>query len=386
MDEPAPPDPRARRVTTHRLTVLVLVLSLVVVGIGVARELGGDPAGRPPPRIDAWVPYWALDASLPELPRRARELTEVSPFWYSAVGVDTIVADPNRPVAATEQFVAAARRAGLAVVPSILDGMPAGGMAAILRDPATRARHVETIATFAAEGDFDGIDLDYEQFAFADPRSTWADTRPAWVAFVRELADRLHGDGRTVTVSIPPVYDAGRTATSGFWVYDHGAISPVVDRIRVMAYDYSTTTPGPIAPLEWVRQAVRGTVAAAGGPEKLALGIPLYGYNWAVGATGSCPADLDTGRVPVTTRSIDDLVARRGGAPAYDPGTGEWTYRYDLPTGVGEPECVQRREVHYVGVDGARARIELARAAGIPVVALWALGYDADAFWEPTAG
>ena len=59
-------------------------------------------------------------------------------------------------------------------------------------------------------------------------------------------------------MSIPPIYDTGRTSDSGSWVYDYGAIAPVVDHIRVMAYDYSTDSPGPIAPLEWVQARRRG--------------------------------------------------------------------------------------------------------------------------------
>ena len=104
--------------------------------------------------------------------------------------------------------------------------MPPGDMAALLADPAQRARHVEALAEFAEEGDYAGLDIDYEQFAFADDRSTWTTTRPSWVAFITELAERLHADGRTLTVSIPPVYDAGRTADSGYWVYDYASHRP----------------------------------------------------------------------------------------------------------------------------------------------------------------
>ena len=77
---------------------------------------------------------------------------------------------------------------------------------------------------------------------------------------------RLHDDGRTLTVSIPPVYDTGSTPDSGYWVYVYAAIAPHVDSIREMAYDYSTTSPGPIAPLDWVQEAIDGTVAASGDP------------------------------------------------------------------------------------------------------------------------
>src|SRR5690606_163611 len=127
----------------------------------------------------------------------------------------------------------------VALVPSIRDEMRGGEMAAILADPSARTAHVETLVEFARELDADGLDLDYEQFAFADGRASWAATRPNWVAFVEQLATALHADGRTLTVTIPPVYDDGSTGDSGYWVYDHGAIAAHVDAIRIMGYDYS---------------------------------------------------------------------------------------------------------------------------------------------------
>jgi spore germination protein YaaH len=268
----------------------------------------------------------------------------------------------------------------VAIVPSIRDLMEAGGMAAVLADPATRATHVDTIAEFADDGDYDGIDLDYEQFAFADGRDTWQATRPNWVAFVTELAERLHADGRTLTVSIPPLYDSDETADSGFWVYDHGAIAEVVDRIRIMAYDYSTGEPGPIAPLAWVEQAIEGTKKAVADDTKLVLGVPMYGYNWVVATEGTCPPTAE-GRTGVTARSVDDLIARRDATPLRDDASGEWTFTYELEVTDGAMTCTQFREVHYVDADGARARIDLAREAELGGVALWALGYETDGTW-----
>ena len=282
-----------------------------------------------------------------------------------------------------QAFLELARSEGIPLTASILDGTRAGRMAAILADPATRAQHVDAIADFASDEGFDGIDLDYEQFAFADGRDTWAATRPNWVAFVGELAERLHADDRTLTVSIPPVYDAGRTDDSGYWVYDYGTIAPLVDQIRVMAYDYSNarSDPGPVAPLRWVRRIVAGTSEAAGDPAKLVLGVPLYGYNWPTSVEGDCP-DGDPAKVTtVTNRTVDDLAARRGATPEYDPQTGEWSFSYQLVVDDGATSCTQQREVHYVDADGAQQRMQLADDAGFGGVALFALGYDDEAVW-----
>ena len=111
-------------------------------------------------------------------------MRQVSPVWYSALDATTITVQGNLAPEATAQFVAAVRAAGAKVVPSIVDQMPAGGMAAVLADPASRAAHVAAIADLAATNGFDGIDIDYEQFAFADDRATWPTTRPLWIDFV----------------------------------------------------------------------------------------------------------------------------------------------------------------------------------------------------------
>ncbi len=370
---------RRRRTVT---AALVIVLAVAVVAAVVVATRESSPPPKPDITLDAWVPYWALDTAVPDADRRLPSMREVSPFWFNAIGVDQIVVDPNASPDLTERFVDSMSATGVAVVPSIIDALPAGRMAAILADPETRTRHVETIRRFAADGGYDGIDIDYEQFAFADGRDTWASTRPNWVAFVEELGAALHADGRTLTVSIPPVYDDGRTADSGYWVYDYGAIVDHVDRIRIMAYDYSVADPGPIAPIDWVESTITGAIDATGSPDKLVLGLPAYGRNWPLGVVGDCPAADVPGRTSVSARSVDELIERRQGQPIRVEAFGEWTFDYDLELTDGETSCVQTRRVHYVDGDGLRDRMDLARTHRLDGVALWAFGFDDPAVWD----
>ena len=367
----------------RRGVLIGLVAVLAVVGGGgflLTREEAPPP--KPDIPLDAWAPYWALDDSLPEFEQRVGSLRDVSPFWFNATGVDEISIDPNALDEGLEEFFEIADDAGVNVVPSIIDAMPAGEMAAILADPETRTQHVETILTFAEELDVAGIDIDYEQFAFADGRSTWAATRPNWVAFITELGAALRTDGRTLTVSIPPVYDAEQTADSGFWVYDYGAIAPHVDRIRIMAYDFSVGEPGPIAPLAFVERSINGAIEATGDPDKLVLGLAAYGRNWPTGESGVCPVDELQGRTSVTARSVDDLLVLRSATPVFVPETGEYTFDYDLEVTDGTTTCTQGRRVHYVDGDGVRLRMDLAREYGLNGVSLWALGFEDDAVWD----
>jgi HAD superfamily hydrolase (TIGR01509 family) len=385
VTRPAVRGRRSERLLRRRRTVFAALglVTIAAVGAGLAIDRTTDDPPPPPTEVplDAWAPYWTLDETVAELPDRLGSIREVSPFWFQATGATTVGVDPNAPSAAAEEFMDAARDSNARIVPSIVDAMPAGGMADVLADPTTRSAHVDTIVDFVLDGDYAGVDLDYEQFAFADGRDTWDATRPDWVAFVTELAERLHERGRTITVSIPPVYDGERTDSSGYWVYDHGAIAEVVDSIRIMAYDYSTSEPGPIAPVDWVRRAVEGTAGVVADDSVLVLGIPVYGYNWVVSTAGTCPADAE-GRTSVTTRSVHDLLERRGGTPVRDATTGEWSFTYELEVDDGTTSCTQSRQVNYVDGDGAVERIQIAREARLGGVALWALGYEDDAVWE----
>jgi spore germination protein YaaH len=311
-------------------------------------------------------------------------LRQVSPFWYSTHDATTITVDGNLTADTTDQFISAARQAGAKVVPSIVDAMPAGGMAALLADPAARSTHVAAIADLAATNGFDGIDLDYESFAFVDNRATWATTRPLWIAFLTQLGDRLHADGRILTVSVPYINDGGRTDQSGYWVYDYAGMEPHIDQIRIMAYNYSTDTAGPIAPLSFVEQSIKAAKKAVGDDSKLVLGIALYGYNWPIATVGTCPAS-EEGKTSVSQRNIDDLIAKRGATPLHDPVTGESSFTYQLEVTDATTTCTQTREVHYVDADGARQRIDLARRERLGGASLWALGFDAPATWQSIA-
>ncbi len=376
------PSPRRRRRIAAPLVALVVVAA---VATGVAFALRSD---SPPPLVDipisAWAPYWTLADGTASVNAHGQILHEVSPFWYQATGASAIGLTGNISADQSLPMIAAIRATGGLIVPSISDAMPAGGMAAVLADPALRTEHVQTIAALARDDGYDGIDLDYEQFAFADQRSSWDTTSPNWIAFVGELAGVLHAQGDILTVSVPPIYDTGRGGDSGFWVYDYASLGKVVDRIRIMGYDYSVGEPGPIAPYDWVRTAVRAAKKAVDDDTKLVLGVGLYGRNWVVATKGVCPATGE-GTTPVTQQSVADLLAKRGAVAIHDPGTQEASFTYELVVSDGTASCTQSREVHYIDEAGTRARIDLARKERIGGVALWALGFDSEATWTAIA-
>ncbi|MFZ4720011.1 MAG: HAD-IA family hydrolase [Ilumatobacteraceae bacterium] len=361
---------------------LAAVAAVGAAAVVVLRE------DAPPPLPDipfsGWAPYWALPEATESVNANGAMLHEVSPFWFETKDERTIALSGSTTPAQTEPFVASIRTSGAAVIPSISDGMPKGAMAAMLADPARRSAHVDAITNLVRANDFDGIDLDYEGFAFVDGKASWEATRPNWVLFVRDLAAVLHAEGKRLVVSVPPIYDSGRTGDSGYWVYDYAAMGDIVDAIRIMGYDYSVSEPGPIAPYDWVKVAVQAAKRVVDDDSKLVLGVGTYGRNWVVGTTGTCPATAE-GNTSVSLRNVEDLMTRRSATATHDPVTREASFSYQLKVEDGGVSCTQSRQVHFIDEEGVLARVDLAREQRIGGVSLWAIGFDSPLVWTTVA-
>ncbi|MDO8389418.1 MAG: HAD-IA family hydrolase [Actinomycetota bacterium] len=376
----------ARRTAQHHRRRVVATFAALAAALGLAA--GGvlllrDEAPPPPypdMAVSVWAPYWELDVATASIATNGALIHEVSPFWYTAKDASTITYAANITVADTATFEAAARASGAKVIPSVTDSTGPGAMAAILADPFARERHVQALVAIAKT--YDGIDIDYEAFAFTDAYATWEATRPNWVAFVQELAAALHDDGKLLVVTIPPVYDTERTPDSGRWVYDPKAIGEVADAIRVMAYDYSVETPGPIAPIEWVQTVVRAFKQLVADDSKIVLGIPLYGRNWVTATKGTCP-DGTPGRVSPSQIEVAALMQEHTVVPVHDPTFEEAVFTYQRLDDTGV--CTQTREVRFMDALGVLARIDLARTERIGGVAFWAMGFETADTWAAIA-
>ena len=295
------------------------------------------------------------------------------------------------------------KAAGLTVLPAIADGTGKGKMAAALADPAKRAVHVADIVNLVMANGFDGIDLDYEVFAFSDGSSSWAATQPNWTAFIQELGAALHAQGKLLAVTIPPPCSMSGTCSpnTGYWVYNIAGIAPAADRIRIMAYDYHVNGIGPIAPINWVRALAQYGAAVAGGP-KIQIGVPTYGRVWtkkgAAGKyqlTGSCPSagtsayNSLTKMTTATDAAIPGLLASVGVTPeaiVWDEAFAENWVEYDKnvqwtdSAGVSQT-CTARRIMWWVGPQAVLARTQLVGDLGLAAAAYWTIGGEDPAQW-----
>jgi spore germination protein YaaH len=350
--------------------------------------------------------------------------SDISPFFFTAMPDGTIANVGSDTQLKTT--VDAAKARGIKVLPSITDGSGKWIMATvILGNNDSRAQHVQNIVDLVMANGFDGIDLDYEGFAFTDGVASWPTTQPVWVAFVTDLAAALHAKGKLLSVTIPPTW-MEVNVERGYPVYAPQKMGEVADLVRLMVYDWSVGSPGPISPMSWVN-----LVIAYNDPiipnSKLQLGIPAYGRDWGrkVNSTEFCPdGALSTSSVEL--EHMQALIDAHGSIPVRDS-AGEMTFSYDVvatgysttplpappfipparvvPTLVtsatGGDEglqpalrltpptvqlsCTVRHFVHYPDATTIQQHAQAALTAGWSGVVLWALGYETAAVYTALA-
>ena len=164
---------------------------------------------------------------------------------------------------------------GARVVPMVMgSGKAADNM---LYDPAKRATFVNSAVKLVEETRADGILVDME--ALSD------DTQQGLTNLMKEIYERLHPKGKLVMVSVMSKTSA--TAQPWFDEYNYRDLAQYVDYVQIMSYDkhYSTSAPGPVAPVDWVREVMSYAVTEIPS-EKILMGIPYYGRSWRTSGSG----------------------------------------------------------------------------------------------------
>ena len=361
----------------RQLVVATLSVALAAGLLPLLAASSAEAAAKPRRFISGWAPYWGMSEALQTIDANDSVFASVNGFWHSATASTTITHSLSN--AARADAVAHLHAEHIAVYGTVTDQSGKGHMAAVLRSPSKRLAHVRTLVNLAVANHYDGIDLDYEGFAFHDGRASWDKTRPAWVTFIRQLSASLHAHGKKLAVSTPAIYDAKRGDSSGYWVYDWHGIAPYVDQVRIMAYDFSVSHVGPIAPIAWVNSILKFAVTQIP-PSHILLGVPTYGRNWVTSSTASCPANNRPVTVAPTTRQAEALAKEHNAKRAWNATTKErsFTYRktYTGLTKGKAASCTVTRTVIYDDASAVLARTQLAASYHLVGVSLWALGYD----------
>jgi len=362
---------------SRKLLIITTALTFLLSTLSPAN------ANNPPRKIlSGWLPDYSLARNLPTVEGNLDLIRDISPFWYGLTGESTIKDKYalGKYTTPKEQVIARLKANGVLLLPTITDDNKKFVLANLLANPTSRSNIVQTIKSLVLKYNYDGIDLDFETFYTQDGRSSWAALKPNWIAFIKELSTALHDQGKLLSVTTPPDF-APETKRAGNWIYSWAEIGPLIDRLRIMAYDFSTTSPGPIGPLPWTEDGVKYAITQMPA-SKVFLGIPGYGRDWITKVEGVCPKDFTSSvvvgaKAAVVMREAPNLAASNNALPTYNTTNAESTFTYKKtyvdPTNSAS-FCTASRTVWYPDERSYAARTNLVgkyRLGGIAGLDLW---------------
>lgn len=271
-----------RRILVSAGGVLLALLTLVPAGASAQASNF---------EITGWIPYWRTATGTADTLPHLDKLTEVNAFVYTLKQDGTLSDNGNLDQEPWLSFHAAAKAKGVRVIPTVMSG-DRTLMRRILTDVTSRKALVDEIVRTVNQKNFDGIDIDFEGKS--------ADTRDPFSAFLRELQAGLGGKWLMCTIETRiPLADQYFGVTTlpvgaGEYSNDLKAINEACDRVRIMAYDQQRIDRsvnvqwdargelyGPVADPAWVEKVVNH-MSKDIPKSKMLIGIPTYGYEYAV--------------------------------------------------------------------------------------------------------
>jgi spore germination protein YaaH len=314
-------------------------------------------------------------------------MKEVMPFWYTLksptlIRDDYSTANPSWPIADT---ICLMRKSGLKLIPTITDGTDKLVLSGYLAKPELRTTIVKSIVDLVNKYSFDGIDLDFEGFAFVDENTTWIKTAPNWVLFVKELSLALRAQQKLLSISAPYSFNPAEKL-KGYYVYSWAEIASSIDRLRIMTYDYSVAKAGPIGPISWTEKTLQYAISIMPA-SKVFIGLPGYGRDWITSVTGVCPVTAPPGLTvgaKAATFKMNYAVAKAAidqAVPTFDEKSSEATYSYvqsfnGLTAKGAATACTVNRTVWYQNDRSYLERMNLVAKYRLGGAALWTLGME----------
>lgn len=218
------------------------------------------------------IPYWDQARAYSMFQKHVEDTDGLSLFWYRL--------DENGVIGKYEyasedmSIVRFAQEKGVKAL-ALIANLPDDGdwdsnrVQKVIDTEEARRAHIASIIQLVESKGFDGVNIDYE---FLKDSQT-----DDYTAFVNELGEALHAQGKMLVVAIHAQLPG--TETRGQDILSlTGA-----DYLGYMTYDqhYETSDPGANAEITWMRDVLRYAQSQGIPMKKILLGIPLDGYDWA---------------------------------------------------------------------------------------------------------
>lgn len=239
--------------------------ALLVNGFGTEADRAASVSGYAYPFISPWV----LKETLPYL-------TQLRVFSYGF----TMEGELLPPSYGDDTWmIAEAVRFGTLPVLTLTPFGPDGNfnnqlIHSVVNNEAYTAKLIRNLLQTMEETGYRGLDIDFEYILAQD--------RDAFTDFVRQVAEAMREAGYHTSVALAPKTSADQKGLL-YEGKDYRALGEAADHVLLMTYEWGYTygPPMAVAPINQVRKVVEYalTEIPAG---KVDLGIPNYGYDWAL--------------------------------------------------------------------------------------------------------
>ncbi len=282
----------------------------------------------------------------------------LSPFWWQ-VGEDGTSVKDKFDYLPVKQLLYKAKSRGIAVIPTISSDPNIASI--ILADQEKRKQLVQSITKKTIETKVQGIDIDFEQLH--------ADDAPNFTAFVKELKTALKENGKLLTVDLEA--RIGNDVS-----HDWKSIGEAADFVHIMGYDYharNSGTPGAIGPIGWLKDVINFAKANIP-PEKIILGLGVYGYDWAQGEDGSLNGE------GLTYADVKALIEEKSISITRSSGVDDRGYEIGSVPFFGYND--EEGKPHFVWFEDKESILEkTALLEDIGGLYFWRLNAEDDALW-----
>lgn len=306
--------------------------------------------------VFGWHPYWMGTAY------NDYDLTLLSDISYFSYEVDTATGG-YRSIHSwlTTELVPKARQSGVRVNLCVT---LFAGHGAVLGNPTRRKALVDSLVRLVRQRDGNGVNIDFEGMG--------ASQRANFTAFIAELSAAFHTaiPGSQVSIAVPAVD----------WnnVMDAKALATTADLLIIMGYDYhwgGAPNTGPVSPTNngafWgaydLTRSINSYLAKGVPPEKLCLGLPYYGYDWAAADSTPAAKTKGTGKAVLFSSAVRN-AGTHGRRWDLHSSTPYYSYHVDSTW----------HQCWYDDAESLRKKYELAARKRLAGVGIWALGYDGD--------
>lgn len=223
-------------------------------------------------------------------------------------------------------------------------------VSAMLGSDSAKASLIENLADTAEAKGYGAVNSDLE---YIPP-----EYRESYNDFIADLADELHSRGIELTVSLAPKTSDAQSGLL-YEAIDYASLGASADRVLLMTYEwgYTYSEPRAVAPINLVVEVVDYALTVIP-REKIDLGMPNYGYDWAI------PWVQGTAARAIGNIQAQELAIDRGAPILYDTVAATPYFNYTDEDGGS-------RQVWFEDARSVMAKLELARSRGLGGIGIW---------------